>query len=88
MVRSVKTPLQIIIGNASLTFRQMSILLTEIEGMVNNLPLSTVTDEPDDLTPITTAELIIGRWMAHCQIQTYKKTIQIFHICGGNNKKS
>ena len=88
MVRSVKTPLRIIIGNASLTFLQTSILLTEIEGMVNNRPLSTVTDEPDDLTPITTAELIIGRWMAHCQIQTYKKTIQIFHICRGNNKKS
>ena len=41
----------------------MSILLTEIEGMVNNRPLSTVTDEPDDLTPITPAELIIGRRM-------------------------
>jgi hypothetical protein len=41
----------------------MSILLTEIEGMVNNCPLSTVTDEPDDLTPITPAELIIGRRM-------------------------
>jgi hypothetical protein len=63
MVRSVKTPLRIIIGNASLTFRQMSILLTEIEGMVNNRPLSTVTDEPDDLTPITPAELVIGRRM-------------------------
>ena len=63
MVRSVKTPLRIIIGAAKLTERQLSVILTEIEGMVNNRPLSTVTDHPDDLVPITPAELIIGRRM-------------------------
>ena len=63
MVRSVKTPLRIIVGNASLTFRQMSVILSEVEGIVNNRPLATVTDDPDDLTPITPAELIMGRRM-------------------------
>ena len=63
MVRSVKTPLRIIIGNAKLTSRQLAIILAEVEGIVNNRPLSTVTDHPDDLTPITPAELIIGRRM-------------------------
>jgi transposase InsO family protein len=63
MVRSVKAPLRIILGSANLTYRQLSVILTEVEGIVNNRPLSLVTDHPDDLIPITPAELIIGRKM-------------------------
>ena len=61
MVRSVKTPLRIILGSACLTFRQLEVLLTEVEGIVNNRPLALVTDDPDDLIPITPFELINGR---------------------------
>jgi len=61
MVRSVKTPLRIIIGNAKLTYRQMMVILTECEGIINNRPLAMVTNDPDDLTPITPAELVVGR---------------------------
>ena len=63
LVRTVKTPLRVIVGPAKLTERQLSVILTEIEGIVNNRPLATVTDHPDDLVPITPAELIIGRRM-------------------------
>jgi len=63
MVRSVKTPIRIIVGSAKLTFRQLSVILTEVEAIVNNRPLAIVSDHPDDLTPITPAELIIGRRM-------------------------
>ena len=63
LVRTVKTPMRIIVGTAKLTERQLSVILTEIEGIVNNRPLATVTDHPDDLVPITPAELIIGRRM-------------------------
>ena len=55
--------MRIIIGNAKLTSRQLAFILTEVKGVVNNQPLATVTDHPDDLTPITPAELIIGRRM-------------------------
>jgi hypothetical protein len=81
MVRSVKTPLRKIVGSAKLTFRQLSVILTEVEGMVNNRPLSSVTDHPDDLTPITPAELIIGRRM--CQLpdpNPQKSTTPINHL--------
>jgi hypothetical protein len=61
MVRSVKTPLRIILGSACLTFRQLEVLLIEVESIVNNRPLALVTDDPDDLTPITPFELINGR---------------------------
>jgi hypothetical protein len=61
MVRSVKTPLRIILGSACLTFNQLAVLLIEIEGIVNNRPLALVFDDPDDLTPITPFELINGR---------------------------
>jgi len=63
MVRSVKTPLRIILGTARLTYRQLSIILTECEAICNNRPLANVSDDPLDLTPVTPAELIIGRRM-------------------------
>ena len=63
MVRSVKKPLRLILGRAKLTFRQLAIVLTEVEGIVNNRPLRIDSDHVNDLTPITPAELIIGRRM-------------------------
>lgn len=63
MVRSVKTPLRLIVGTAKLTFRQLSVILTEVEALVNARPLGTVSDHPDDLTPITPFELVNGRRM-------------------------
>jgi hypothetical protein len=38
-------------------------ILTECEAIVNNRPLCNVSDDPQDVTPITPAELIIGRRM-------------------------
>ena len=63
MVKSVKTPLRLILGTARLTYRQLSIILTECEAIVNNRPLCNVSDDLQDMTPITPAELIIGRRM-------------------------
>jgi hypothetical protein len=41
----------------------MSVILSEVEGIMNNRPLAMVNDDTDDLTPITPAELIMGRRM-------------------------
>lgn len=61
MVRTVKNPLRIVIGAARLTKNQLRLILQEVEAVVNNRPLGTTSNNPEDLTPITPMELINGR---------------------------
>ncbi len=61
LVRTVKTPLRVVIGSAKLTRAQLALILVEIEAVVNNRPLATTTDDPNDWVPITPMELVSGR---------------------------
>ena len=61
LVRTVKTPLRVVIGAARLTKNQLRLILTEIEAVVNNRPLAVVREDSEELTPITPMELVNGR---------------------------
>ena len=61
LVRTVKTPLRVVIGAARLTKNQLRLILTEIEAVVNNRPLAVVREDLDELAPITPMELVNGR---------------------------
>ena len=61
LVRTVKTPLRIVIGAARLTKAQLALILTEVEAVVNNRPLGVVKEDLDDLEPVTPMELVNGR---------------------------
>lgn len=61
LVRTVKTPLRVIVGSARLTQAQLALILIEIEAVVNNRPLAVTTDDPSDWVPITPMELVSGR---------------------------
>jgi hypothetical protein len=65
MVQSVKRPLRIILGQANLTYRHLAVVFAEVESIVNNRPLSLVSEDTDEMEPITPAELVIGRRMNH-----------------------
>lgn len=57
MVKQAKRYLRIIVGQASLTLRQLQVLLGEIEQTLNSRPLQPVTD----FVPITPSELLVGK---------------------------
>jgi len=61
LVRTVKTPLRVVVGSAKLTRNQLALILHEIEAVVNNRPLATTTEDPSDWVPITPMELVNGR---------------------------
>ena len=65
LVRTVKTPLKIIVGNGRLTINQLRIILVEVEAIVNNRPLGVTSNDPNDYTPITPMELVNGRRLNH-----------------------
>lgn len=60
-VKSVKFHLKRVIGNTSLTYEDLSTVLTQIEGVLNSRPLSPLSSDPQDLTPLTPAHFLMGK---------------------------
>lgn len=59
-VRNVKEPLRKVLGKALLSYSELATVLTRIEAVINTRPLTTVSDDVRDLTPITPAHLALG----------------------------
>jgi len=59
-VKSLKYHLRRIVGNVILTFEELYTLLTQIEALLNSRPLTPMSSDPNDLTPLTPAHFLIG----------------------------
>jgi len=61
LVRNVKEPLRKVLEKALLSYSKLATVLTRIEAVINTRPLTTVSNDVRDLTPITPAHLALGR---------------------------
>ncbi|KAF2887616.1 hypothetical protein ILUMI_18557, partial [Ignelater luminosus] len=59
-VRSVKHHLKRVIGNANLTYENFYTILTQIESVLNSRPLCPLTQDHNDLEPLTPGHFLIG----------------------------
>jgi len=61
LIGITKLTLKKVLGRAFTTLDRLQILIIEIEGILNNRPLTTVPTDINDLDPITPAHLLYGR---------------------------
>ena len=59
-VKSMKHHLRRVMANSILNYEEMTIIICQIEQVLNNRPLMAVTNNPDDILPITPSMLVNG----------------------------
>lgn len=60
LVQSVKTCLRKVLGPASLSFEEMTTILTEVEATLNSRPLTFVNNDLNEPQPLTPAHFLVG----------------------------
>lgn len=60
-VKFCKYHISRVVGNANLTYEELSTVLVQIEAVLNSRPMYPLSSDPNDLQPLTPAHFLLGR---------------------------
>lgn len=60
-IKSTKKHLTRVLGNTQLTYEDFQTLLVQVEAVLNSRPITPLSNDPNDLTPLTCGHFIIGK---------------------------
>lgn len=72
-VRCAKSHLKKVIGDSTLTYEELSTVLTQVEACLNSRPLTVLSDNPDDPLPMTPGHFLIGEPLLNVCDEDYSK---------------
>lgn len=64
LIRTVKNTLKVVIGKSNLNFEQLRTFLAEAEAIVNDRPITYVSNDPLDLNPISPSKFLLNTYTA------------------------
>lgn len=70
-VRCAKNHLRKVIGDSTLTYEELSTVLTQVEACLNSRPLSVLSDDPNDPLPLTPGHFLVGEPLLNVVDQDY-----------------
>ncbi|XP_055527371.1 uncharacterized protein LOC129719986 [Wyeomyia smithii] len=73
-VRSAKTHLLEVLGNSTVSYEDMTTLLTQVESCLNSRPLTQMSDDPEDLQPLTPGHFLVGSALQSLPSADYTNT--------------
>lgn len=70
-VRSTKTHLRKVIGDATLTYEELATVLAQVEACLNSRPITVLSDNPNDPLPLTPGHFLIGEPLLNLSDENY-----------------
>jgi hypothetical protein len=61
MIKSAKKAIKAILGNADITDEELHTAICDAERLLNSRPITFVSSDPDDLSPLTPSHFLIGQ---------------------------
>ncbi|XP_047022485.1 uncharacterized protein LOC124631893 [Helicoverpa zea] len=70
-IRSTKTHLKKVIGDATLTYEELTTVLAQVEACLNSRPITVLSDDPNDPLPLTPGHFLIGEPLLNLSDENY-----------------